>query len=199
MERELQERVIGAVVLVAVAVLIVPVFLDGTADDVEIISENVSLPGQNPEQPATQKVVLNRDRTEPVPVNSPAPAQARTVEAEPEQVVEAPPAASPTVSPTASPTASPAAIPQPVTPPAVTSATGMWAVQLGSFSQQENANRLAASLRDQGYAAFLSQSETAAGVLHRVRVGPQKDRGGAEAVAAQLGKSGHKGQVVPHP
>lgn len=75
----------------------------------------------------------------------------------------------------------------------------MWAVQLGSFSNQQNAERLAASLREQGYAAFLSQLKTGSGALHRVRIGPQEDRDRAEAVAAQLGKSGHDGQVVPHP
>ena len=42
MDRALKERVIGAIVLVVVAVLIVPVFLDGTANDVEIVSEVVT-------------------------------------------------------------------------------------------------------------------------------------------------------------
>jgi DedD protein len=75
----------------------------------------------------------------------------------------------------------------------------MWAVQLGSFSSQENAESLASSLRDQGYAAFLSQLKRGSGSLHRVRIGPQKDRATAETIAAQLAKSGHTGQVVPHP
>ncbi len=75
----------------------------------------------------------------------------------------------------------------------------MWAVQLGSFGDQQNAERLAADLRKQGYAAFLSQLKTSSGPLHRVRVGPQKDRTSAEDMAARLQKAGHKGQVVPHP
>jgi DedD protein len=79
------------------------------------------------------------------------------------------------------------------------SATGMWAVQLGSFSDQANAERLAADLRSQGYAAFLSRLQTSANLLHRVRVGPQESRESAENIAAQLQKNGHKGQVVPHP
>ena len=75
----------------------------------------------------------------------------------------------------------------------------MWAVQLGSFSSKENAEKLAGSLRDQGYAAFLSQLQSNGNDLHRVRIGPQKDRQSAEAVAAQLAKNGHTGQVVSHP
>ena len=82
---------------------------------------------------------------------------------------------------------------------AAQSSTGMWAVQLGSFSSQDNAERLAADLRKQGYAAFLSQLQTSSGKLHRVRVGPQKNRAEAESVASKLSAKGHKGQVVPHP
>ena len=91
-----------------------------------------------------------------------------------------------------------AAAPAP-TAPADSSPTGMWAVQLGSFSNKDNAERLAADLRDQGFAAFLSQAPSDGGQLQRVRVGPQKDRDSAEAVAGQLAKAGHEGHVVPHP
>ena len=88
--------------------------------------------------------------------------------------------------------------PEPETPP-VSSTTGMWAVQLGSFSNKANAEKLAADLRKQGYAAFLSQLDTSSGTLHRVRIGPQKDRDAAEAMAARLLKVDIKGQVVTHP
>jgi hypothetical protein len=80
------------------------------------------------------------------------------------------------------------------------STTGMWAVQLGVFSNKDNAEKLAADLRKQGYAAFLSQLTTDSGELrHRVRIGPQKDRDGAEEMARRLSRAGHEGQVVPHP
>lgn len=189
MDRSLKERVIGAIVLVVVAVLIVPVFLDGTANDAEIVSEVVTLPGQNAQESMTQVVVLNRDRAEPVPTSAAASAPTET---KPEPVISKPQAAAKeTVAPAVSVAKEPPSAPE--------SSTGMWAVQLGSFSNQENAERLAAELRKQGYAAFLSRLDTGSGALHRVRIGPQKDRDGAASVAAQLGKSGHTGQVVPHP
>lgn len=186
MDRALKERVIGAIVLVVVAVLVVPVFLDGPASDVEVISSIVTLPGQNGQESVIQTVVLNRDRTEPVPSSAPVP-----VATKPKPAQNAPAATreAATVSPNDDTKAAPTA----------ESTTGMWAVQLGSFSNQENAERLAADLRRQGYAAFLSRLVTGSGALHRVRIGPQKDRESAEAVAAQLAKSGHSGQVVPHP
>ncbi len=89
--------------------------------------------------------------------------------------------------------------PQSEVPRPAASTTGMWAVQLGSFSSKDNAEKLAADLRKQGYAAFLSQLQTSSGPLHRVRIGPQKDRASAEEMAARLLKVDHKGQVLPHP
>ena len=198
MERALKERIIGAIVLVIFVVLVVPIFLDGPPEDGEIVSERVLLPGQNDQNNKT--VVLERGRSEPIPV-------ANEPEGDTEKPEESP--AQPEVE---QPTPEP--IPQqeiaredqdpgqqPRTEPAepAASTTGMWAVQLGSFSNKENAEKLAADLRKQGYAAFLSQLQTSAGELHRVRIGPQKDRASAEAMAARLLKANHKGQVVPHP
>ena len=190
MDRALKERIIGAAVLVLVVVLVVPVFLDGPPAEGEIVSEQVPLPGQADQD--TKTVVL--DRSNPVPANGGSQPVDRTPqpivskqEPEPEAIEERP-------------------APQPVaeesaTQPAAaeSSTTGMWAVQLGSFGNQENAERLAAELRSQGHAAFLSQVRTASGQLHRVRVGPQADRASADAVAAELGKAGHDVKVLPHP
>jgi DedD protein len=196
MDRALKERIIGAAVLVVFVVLVVPVFLDGPPQSDEIVSERVPLPGQAAEG-ETRTVVLDRDRDEPVPVPAPA--------AEPVAEQEKP--AEPKPEPKAEPETrrEPEPKPEPVKPAAQPpasasgSATGMWAVQLGSFGNQENAERLAADLRKQGFAAFLSQLSTDSGQLHRVRIGPQKDRESAEAMAARLAEAGHKGQVVPHP
>ena len=195
MDRALKERIIGAAVLVVFVVLIVPVFLDGPPEGGEVISERVPLPGQA-DQDDSRTIVLERDRKEPVP------AVAATDRPEPERrpaatVKQANTETRPQAKP---PAAEPAPQQQPEAPAAATSSsTGMWAVQLGSFGNQENAERLAADLRKQGFVAFLSKISTASGQLHRVRIGPQKDRESAEATAAQLQKAGHKGQVVPHP
>ena len=220
MERALKERIVGAIVLVAVIVLVVPVFLDGPPTD-EVVSERVPLPGQ--EAQTMQTVVLDRDRDQPVP----APVAATPAEntdnsadgqsAEEDTVDDAPaeaPAEETTVAdvPAEDPPPlvaepMPEAVAEdermrdeaPVEVASAASSTGMWAVQIGSFSSQENAENLAADLRRQGFAAFLSQHSGASGPLHRVRVGPQRDREEAEAMAARLSSAGHGGQVVPHP
>jgi DedD protein len=199
MERALKERIIGAAILVLFVVLVVPIFLDGPPDEAEIVSERVLLPGQDTQN--TQTVVLDRNRTEPVPAAGNAtasPQAATTPKSEPR---EKPPAqATPIVE--KKPEPAPKAVTakkEPVSETSVASETGMWAVQLGSFSNKENAEKLAADLRKQGYAAFLSQLATGSGQLHRVRIGPQKDRQSAEEIASRLLKAGHEGQVVPHP
>ena len=76
MERALKERIIGAAALVLVVVLVVPVFLDGPPGEGEIVSERVPLPGQSEQENKT--VVLDRDRTEPVPASQLADTPAET-------------------------------------------------------------------------------------------------------------------------
>lgn len=205
MERALKERIIGAAVLVLFVVVVVPVFLDGPPSDAEIVSERLLLPGQDGQK--TQTVVLDRDRTDPVPAaNDAAPVPARETTKPAERQADSKPAEKPAEKPVVTqpqPVKKATQRDKPATQPATTTArvssTGMWAVQLGSFSNKDNADKLAADLRKQGYAAFLSQLKKDGGQLHRVRIGPQKDRDSAEAMARRLLKVGHKGQVVPHP
>ena len=194
MERALKERIIGAAALVLVVVLVVPVFLDGPPGEGEIVSERVPLPGQSEQENKT--VVLDRDRTEPVPASQLAESTPK-----PQPVVTQPEAEPAEIRPAPEPVAEepPAEQEEQEEPAATSSSTGMWAVQLGSFANQENAEALAAKLRKQGHAAFLSQVMTSDGQRHRVRIGPQKDRAAAEAVAASLKKAGHNGKVLPHP
>ena len=201
MDRSLKERIIGAVVLVVFAVMVVPVFLDGPSTKTEIITESVSLPGQNGQTRKIQTIVLERDRTEPEPVPVLVSVSGNTSGADNKPAVihvkKDQPVADKSLG-TGPVKSEPKAAGNTKLVQAI-SPTGMWAVQLGSFSNQANADRLAADLRRQGFAAFLSQLQTESGSLHRVRIGPQKNREGAEAMAAKLNSTGHKGQVVTHP
>ena len=208
MDRALKERIVGATVLVVFIVLVVPVFLDGPAEAPAIVSQDVTLPGQGEAERKRQTIVLQRDRSDPVPLagssqsEAPADEQAQEPVDEPAEMTARPaPAKAPARTPTRTVDTAPA--PEPPEPktrePVATSSTGMWAVQLGSFSNKANAERLADELRKAGYAAFLSQVQSSGQPLHRVRIGPQRDRDAAAAVAGRLAAAGHRGQVVPHP
>lgn len=83
--------------------------------------------------------------------------------------------------------------------PAAASATG-FAVQLGAFRSQSDAQALVNQLRGGGFTVFSERVETANGTLHRVRVGPERDRAGAERLKARLpAPHSANGMIVAHP
>ena len=184
MDRALKERIIGAAVLVLVVVLVVPVFLDGPPEEGAVVSERVPLPGQADQE--TRTVVLDRDRSSPVPAtdsgepavtapqSQPAPVTAAT-QSEPEPEPDLP---APQPAPAQEDTA-----PQPA---ADSSSTGMWAVQLGSFGNVDNARRLIDRLRDKGYPGYLQRQVEGDTTVFKVRVGPQVAKEEARSVRQRL-------------
>jgi DedD protein len=77
------------------------------------------------------------------------------------------------------------------------SPTGGWTVQLGVFSIQANAERLAQELKSQGFHALVSENSGGGRPLWRVRTGPMAERAAAEQLNAKLRAAGHAGSVVP--
>lgn len=73
-----------------------------------------------------------------------------------------------------------------------------WAVQLGVFASRDNAERLAKQVKGKGYPVIVNET-SGAKHLYRVRVGPEKDRAGADALNARLRAAGHGGTVVAVP
>jgi cell division septation protein DedD len=116
------------------------------------------------------------------PVASPAPAR------------EAPPTtvAGPTVA------ATPAAgePTRPAEPGPAASASGGWAVQVGAFGSVDAARKLARDLNGAGYHAFVSPIQRGGKTLHRVRVGPESERAGAEQLVPRLKARGLPATVV---
>ena len=61
------------------------------------------------------------------------------------------------------------------------------------------AEQLVAELRKRRYAAFVLEYRASGQVLYRVRVGPEQDRERAEEIAARLAKDGFQPVVARHP
>ena len=61
-----------------------------------------------------------------------------------------------------------------------------WAVQVGSFTQRDNAIRLRDKLRNKEYKAFVEQISSADKTFYRVRVGPEVSRDKAVALQKEL-------------
>ncbi len=74
-----------------------------------------------------------------------------------------------------------------------------WAVQLASYASEATATRVMNEWRGKGQSAFVMPVTTGGKTLYRVRIGPSKDRAGAEAVLKLVKTSIPTAAVVAHP
>ena len=77
--------------------------------------------------------------------------------------------------------------------------SGAWAVQIGSYSRQASADRLAAELHSAGHTAFVMPIQSGSATLYRVRVGPMNDRAAAASLLNDLKGRFPGAAVVAHP
>jgi DedD protein len=222
-ERKVKERLVGAAVLMAAAVILIPEMLSGHResstepavaqsrnDDAPIKTYTIDLSHSSSEQPPSA-VVENRapppeePAAEQPTAAQPAagdqakpevPQQTSSVQPEPQPAAQGP---KPPVVEQPTAAASSARAPQhPLASSDDAPTSGRWAVQVGTFSKESNAQRLVKELRDQGQSAFVMPLKSGGGAtLYRVRVGPMKDRASAEAALRELKSAGAK--VVSHP
>jgi DedD protein len=198
MERPVKERLIGASILVALIVLVVPELLSGPKPGAP---PTARLPAVAPEPIRTVTVDLATSKAPalsdepasavPVPAN-PAPANAVPASA-------APASAAPASAPPASAGASEPANPGPVetTAPTPTSTPhALWAVQLGSFASRANSDNLVHQLKAQGFSVYVLSGGAGPALRYRVRIGPLADRQSAERLAARLKSLGHVSSIV---
>ena len=152
------ERMIGAGVIVILLVLIAPALLDGRRDR-ESVTETVPLP--EPEL-RTETIYLNGSQREAAAEESPPePAAVAKVPAPvsaPEPTESLPQAAAPVAPP---PKAEPK--PAPVVEQSAASTLEGFAVQLGSFSSRDNADRFVGELRGEG--RFLHEAKLGGDVV----------------------------------
>jgi len=211
MDRQLAERMVGAACLLAVLVLVVPAILDGNPDsgstlthpvveeELDLRTHTIRLDGTD-RAPPVPTPLQGEAAPEPAPeapvpdAGEPAQPPAAPKDRTEEAVVarEAPPAP-----PSAAAPASAPAAPAPVARAPGDDAGGVgWIVQLGSFSSRANADRLATDVRGKGFSVIVEGGGGSSGTLFRVRVGPEPDKAGAEALAARLAAAGFKGGRV---
>lgn len=201
MDLSLKQRLLGAAVLIALAVLFIPMFMSGSAPQksAEMETSSLAIP------PAPDREF--QTRVLPVAPAANAPATAAPVDegriatvdtATAPKPVEPPPAAATPApapaTPVAKPTSTPAAVPPP-TPSATAeppkpvpgqAADGKYFVHLGVYTATKNADELVATLKKGGYPAFAESSSYQGKPASRVRVGPFADRSAAEAARLRI-------------
>lgn len=202
MNELLKQRLVGAVVLIALAVIFVPMIFEtpdtgrGTPGD--------ALP--------TQPDRAIRDRIQPIELPPPPELVPEVVQVEEsvamaagEVVEEVPPlAVVQDLEPKPVKAEQPGRPRQPEKPAAdsdsLKPSLSGWVVQVASVQNKANALALKDRLRGLGFDGFVEQVKTSKGLLFRVRVGPELQRSNAEELRANLAeKLALKGIVLPYP
>ena len=191
LDRGLLQRIVGALVLVALAVIFVPMLFNRDDPDQQVAVDAPDMP-PTPVAPVieTQPVEV----PEPEPELDPLPEDYEIIEEGPAAQPEAPaePISPVPPQPPSAPIASEPAVsqvepPQPAAAPAEPRLDSAnlpvsWSVKLASLSNRDNADKLQQTLRSQGYNAYI---RTADG-MNRVFVGPLVDRAEANRLRDQL-------------
>ncbi len=193
MASALQNRLVGTVIVVAVAVIFLPDMLDGKKTSNQDVFVNVP-PAPN------QKPIVN---PEPFPAERVASATQRPIEIvnepalddEPEPQVAEP---DETVTAEVSSAGNDDLARQTVVEAPDEASTGnSWVIQLGSFRHQKNVKQLLDKLEDAGYRAFSKPIVTSSGPLTKVFVGPNLDKSTLETAIPHLQElTGLKGKVT---
>ncbi|CAD5109750.1 SPOR domain-containing protein [Zestomonas carbonaria] len=193
LDKGLKQRIVGALVLVALAVIFLPMLLTREDETRHVVVDAPSMP----RAPAVPEITMD-----PVAVPEPQPLPDEPIPADPaadglaeQPVPEAPSAlaAEPAPKPSAPAKAPVAAAPQPATPAAkpapasrldANSLPVSWSIQLASLSNRASAENLQQTLRSKGYNAYI---RTADG-MNRVFVGPVIERAEADRLRDQLNR-----------
>jgi DedD protein len=205
LDKAYKQRMVGALVLVALAVIFLPMLFSRQDEQRQVTVEAPAAP-QAPALPQVQvePVVVPEPQAlpqEPVPSDDEIAQQEAAVPTAPVAPAPAAKPAAPAPAPAAKPATAPAqpitAAPgKPDTTQSRVDANGLsvsWSVQLASLSSRESAEKLQKTLRSQGYNAYI---RTADG-KNRVFVGPLIERAEADRLRDLLNRQQNlKGFVV---
>ncbi|MDD0994497.1 SPOR domain-containing protein [Pseudomonas sp. TNT2022 ID1044] len=212
LDKAYKQRMVGALVLVALAVIFLPMLFSRQDEQRQVAVEAPAAP-QAPALPQVQVEPVVVPEPQALP-QEPVPSDDEIAQQEAPAAPAAPVAAAPTAKPVTPPPA-PAPVPalaaKPATAPSqpISAAPGKpdttqsrvdanglsvsWSVQLASLANRESAEKLQKTLRSQGYNAYI---RTADG-KNRVFVGPLIERAEADRLRDLLNRQQNlKGFVV---
>ena len=195
MNDQLKQRLVGAIVLVSLAVIFIPMILPGggMGDSMNIRKVppepdyRFPPPKSTPKAPPMSEAVV-------VPMGDTEP-KVSTKASTPEKKTSSKKTSSSKKVATKAVVSTPDKKPD-IKPGQVTA----WIVQVGSFSSSPNAKSLRDKLRKMGYASFVEAVKSKQGMIYRVRVGPELTRTLADKLQKQLAKKAKvNGMVQSYP
>jgi DedD protein len=202
-DSQVKERIVGAIVLVALGVWLIPWVLDGPAEPARESESATAL-----ELPASEARAPVRTETVELETRDAAPASGAGADtaafaatgagAASAATTDGQPGADPDAAGRSEPTAgATSAAPDASGKTGPTSDAGDWSVQIGSFGELANARQLASRVADYGYEADVSEFQMGGRTMHRVRVGGFESRDEAEDAASSLSAQGFRPRVFP--
>ena len=169
LDKGLKQRIVGALVLVALAVIFLPMLFSRPDEQRQVVVDAPVMPSM-PAMPEQSVVPVEVPEPEPIPEPPQSPqAEAELAAVPAEPVVTAPPQAEPA---------------KPVSHLDANSLPVSWSVQLASLSSRERAIELQQRLRAQGYNAYVRSVDG----MNRVFVGPVIERAEANRLRDQLNR-----------
>jgi DedD protein len=186
-DKGLMQRIVGALVLVALAVIFVPMLFNREDASQQIAVDAPAMP----EAPAAPAIEMQPVEV-PEPEVEPIPEEFEIIEEGPVAEPDAPAAPidpAPVLVEPESESEPDTVQTQPATPEATeekrldtANLPVSWSVQLASLSNRENAEKLQKTLRSQGYNAYIRNADG----MNRVFVGPLVERAEANRLRDQL-------------
>ena len=195
MAAALKNRLVGTVILVAVAVIILPDMLDGKKSSngdvfVNVPAAPAKKPIVNPEPFPDERVVASAQRPVEIVNEKPVDEPDSPAESAPETRSDS----------TAKVNNSPnddLARQTVVEAPEESEQNNSWVIQLGSFRHQKNVKQLLDKLENAGYRAFSRPIETSSGPLTKVFVGPNLNKRELDGAISHLQElTGLRGKVT---
>ncbi len=197
MDQNLKERLVGAAVLIMLAVIFIPMFLsDVPITDDRITESNI------PEKPEAFNSRIVPLQAVPQEISTESNGQ---TDSDPHGMVpdSDPAAGGPQQESDAGTdedgTETGVQIKEVIKDSAGVGLTA-WVIQVGSFASEENAQSLNRQLREKHYPAFVEPLVRGDKVIYRVRVGPELRRSNAENLRQEIKKKlGYDGILVRYP
>jgi len=211
MNKALKQRLVGASVLIILAVIVLPMLLSGRSDTLKHESSQIELPVKPDELSIETRRfpvgIPNKPSVMQTSENSALPDGSETPGSSTQVKTDSVQNAASIAEPDAADNNSDSSNRVVEKPPAVTSITlssgrdkdvndsrenddsqdaPRYLVQVASFSSEKNANALAAKLRAKNLPVLMDVVDRMAGLLHRVRVGPYANRSDADSVVSDL-------------
>jgi DedD protein len=180
MDQILKQRLVGVVVITALAAIFVPMLFDNPVEDNSRMIRELTIP----EMPSAN-----------------FESSIKRLPSSTEQVIKLPPPEPMLIEPENQPIEKSIVVPEKKTKRSEGQKNNSdkmvrWVIQVGSFSQKANAVALKNTLRKQGFSTFVETFETEAGEMFRLKVGPELDKKRAEAMQKKINEKNNLHSIL---